>query len=590
MIIFGLLVGVLVATMYNPQAGGSSTKSLYVIANINAPVTPGIPIEAYAMQSAPTYLTYQYVQHVPNWAGGAVGIAIDSQSQTLFITYEFTNIIQLINATTFADLGTTTAPGAGDLAGIVYDHGKGLVYTVDRKTNKLYIYQWDPSTHALTLQSHVDLTHSSRAFGCALDEINDVFYVADGYNDEFDYYDTGTWAHLGTKTTTHAVIGIAVDEKNGFVYTGSWTYDHGLYKYDLATDTETAVLSDTSGTYARVNGIAVDPDQNPSRVYVTTREGSTGYRDVLIVFDSNLNELWRSGDIGEPTGLTIPRGEVAYNPLGLSKSDGLAEGQCVLPGDTLTYTISFDNSKNAFDVHNVVINDTLPAETTFVSASDGGTYAPATHTVAWDIGTLTAGAGPFSRTLVVEVKADTPQGTTITNHVKINSDETGPSWASEDTLVCVAAPAATIESCDSTGTKKDSFELSETVYVNGSGYAPSTTYDIYVVNDVTWSDSMTLPGPVPGTVTSVSSDSSGNILPTPVWSPSLTPGKYDIVVDVDGNGKYNVDIDALDDNDIQVTAGFFVIPEYAVGTILGLIGCFAALAAFRLSKGKHWHP
>ena len=30
--------------------------------------------------------------------------------------------------------------------------------------------------------------------------------------------------------------------------------------------------------------------------------------------------------------------------------------------------------------------------------------------------------------------------------------------------------------------------------------------------------------------------------------------------------------------------GFFVIPEYWLGTILGLIGCFAAFGVFRVSK------
>ena len=153
---------------------------------------------------------------------------------------------------------------------------------------------------------------------------------------------------------------------------------------------------------------------------------------------------------------------------------------------------------------------------------------------------------------------------------------------------------ATIESCDSTGVRKDTFDLDETVYVNGSGYAPSITavmtYDLYVVNDVAvWTDSMPIPDRVPGTVTTVSSDSLGNIPPTPVWSDPLTPGTYDIVVDVNGNGDYDEGIDALDDMDIQETAGFFVIPEYALGAILGVIACFAAFGVFlrsrRLNRG-----
>jgi hypothetical protein len=85
----------------------------------------------------------------------------------------------------------------------------------------------------------------------------------------------------------------------------------------------------------------------------------------------------------------------------------------------------------------------------------------------------------------------------------------------------------------------------------------------------------------------VSSDACGNIPPTIVWRHDLTPGKYDIIVDVNGNCLYDKDIDCLDANDCQVNAGFFVIPEYLLGTILGLAGFLAAYGVFRLSKREH---
>ena len=144
----------------------------------------------------------------------------------------------------------------------------------------------------------------------------------------------------------------------------------------------------------------------------------------------------------------------------------------------------------------------------------------------------------------------------------------------------------TIGSCDGTGAQKDVFNSDETVYVTGTGYAPNQTYNIYVVNDTAWVDGMTIPARIQGTVTSVSSDSSGNINLTAVWNKPLTPGKYDILVDVNGNGKYDADVDALYNNKIVTTAGFSLIPEYLFGTILGLAGCFAALGAFRMYKRK----
>jgi len=62
---------------------------------------------------------------------------------------------------------------------------------------------------------------------------------------------------------------------------------------------------------------------------------------------------------------------------------------------------------------------------------------------------------------------------------------------------------------------------------------------------------MDIPERVSGTETSVTTDENGNIpAGTVAWNGPLTPGKYDIVIDVNGNGKYDEDIDALDDEDI----------------------------------------
>jgi hypothetical protein len=144
----------------------------------------------------------------------------------------------------------------------------------------------------------------------------------------------------------------------------------------------------------------------------------------------------------------------------------------------------------------------------------------------------------------------------------------------------------TIGSCDGTGATKDVFSSDEPVYVTGTGYSPNQTYDIYVVSETDWVDGMTIPARIQDTVTSLSSNSLGNIILTIVRNTPLAPGKYDILVDVNGNGKYDANVDALYNNKIVATAGFSLIPEYLFGTILGLAGCFAALGAFRMYKRK----
>lgn len=143
-----------------------------------------------------------------------------------------------------------------------------------------------------------------------------------------------------------------------------------------------------------------------------------------------------------------------------------------------------------------------------------------------------------------------------------------------------------IQSCDSAGIPKDIFKLSQGIYVKGTGHLPSTTYNIYLVNDTTWIEGMPIPQRVTGTATTISSDTFGNVSATIIWNAPLKPGRYDIVVDVNGDGYYNASIDALDESYIEIRAGLLVVSEYWLGTILGLVGCFAALGVFKASKRK----
>ena len=136
---------------------------------------------------------------------------------------------------------------------------------------------------------------------------------------------------------------------------------------------------------------------------------------------------------------------------------------------------------------------------------------------------------------------------------------------------------ATVESADDSGATKDIFQPGEAVYAIGSGYAAGTTYDLHIVADTTWTDGMAIPARVSGTESSVTTDASGNIAAgTLIWS-SSDVGKYDIVVDVNGNGDYDADTDALDSN---IDVGFETIPEFStiaipVAAIIGLFFLFS---------------
>jgi uncharacterized repeat protein (TIGR01451 family) len=416
----GLLMLALAIVLF--LSGTVLAKSLYVIADINA--YPDIPIEAYDIQAAPTYLAYQTTSYIPDRAGGAVGITIDTDTAYLFVTFEYSNELDLVDGTTMTTVGSVTAPGATNLAGIVVDQEKSKVYTVDRNTNHLYVYDWDSAAKTLTLEgdSYIELECNSGLYDIALDENADLLYVGDS-STEVKYFSTDDWSKQGEFTVSHAARGIAIDVDNQIVYTGSggpYSSSYILSKYDLGTATETT--KDTGGI---VLGIAVDPASD--LVYFTTYGYGTAF-DRLIVYDKDLNELWKSDDLGNPTGIAIPGKDISYNPLNLNKADS---GDCVMPDETFTYTISFTNP-NDEAMTGVVIEDTLPSELDFVSASDAGTYSGGK--VTWDLGSVSPGTD--SVTVDVKVKPGTAYETVFTNSVTIDSEQTGPTTQSEDTEVC----------------------------------------------------------------------------------------------------------------------------------------------------------
>lgn len=114
----------------------------------------------------------------------------------------------------------------------------------------------------------------------------------------------------------------------------------------------------------------------------------------------------------EPT----PIGGISID-LQLAKSDGVA---VAAPGDTLVYTLVITNVGNTAAT-GVVLTDTIPAHTTFVSASNGGTASGGL--VTWPAVTLAGGGATTTRTLTVLVDNPLPAGvTTIDNAARVDDD------------------------------------------------------------------------------------------------------------------------------------------------------------------------
>lgn len=392
---------------------------MYVIANHHTAQFDAWDISAPGVQPPITYQDTYGLSH----AGDPAGVAVDSDSETLFITSENDPGVELVDAKHMTSLDWSDGPT--NLAGIDIDEVSDTVYAVKRAADDLYVYDWDPGAKTLTLKSGYpkDLPNCTGAFGLALDSFEGLLYVADSMGATVRVYDAITLEQVSTFTPSIPPMGIDVDRVRGLVYTtapdgscagGPLGYTL-LCRYELATGVETTVDMGHGGM-----GVAVD--ETTGHVYVT----GGCYGDDISIWDSDLSPVYTTGAMGNPAGIAI--GNVSYNPLNLAKNDTVV-GHGVYVGQQFSYKITYDNADNTFDATGVVAVDRLPAELDFVSETlngvpSTGVYDTAARTVTWDIGTLTAGYTGGEIELVVLVNQNATSGTTIYNYCEIDSDQT----------------------------------------------------------------------------------------------------------------------------------------------------------------------
>jgi len=430
----GLLMVALLLVLGGAWANVAQGRSVYVIGEITNSFNP-LPILAYDIGLDGT-LTFQTRQTVPFRDGGAVGIAIDWQSEYLFITYEFSGFLQVLDARTMAEVGKVSASEAENMAGIAYDESKGLLYCVDRGTDKLYSYRWYPSTGKLIPQTGSPFTLAgSSAYGIALDEERGLLYTANG-SKTVPVYDTSDWSLVKTLAIDRPAISIAVDPSRDLLYTGAgYLMDSTLNQYNLATgQTQSVQVDPTAG----VIGLAID--LATGCVYVSTGLSNRPGGDDLLVYDASLTLIDSILDIGNPTGIVIPARELGYNPLNFTKeivTDGEIESDeeiYVSVGDTITYRLCFENTVTVSDVS---IIDALPEHVTFVGAdgdSDFGHYDAAEHTYSWSLPSVLAGSYTCLN-LQVKVNQQVPPDTRLRNHATIRTRTIPPTTTSTDAVV-----------------------------------------------------------------------------------------------------------------------------------------------------------
>ncbi len=209
--------------------------------------------------------------------------------------------------------------------------------------------------------------------------------------------------------------------------------------------------------------------------------------------------------------------------LKISKTDGVDTAK---PGDTLTYTLNYENY-GASPTSDTTIVDELPERASFVSASNGGTYDPATRKVSWNLGTLTGGA-KGAVTLTVKLDPVFPAGTTtLTNKTTISTSTGGEQDLSDNTATDTTNVVAKAE-----------LKISKTGAPEPVDAGSNLTYTIdWTVGGDAFSNGVTVVDTLPANVTFVSASDGGAYAAGKVtWTlGNLTPvksGKLTLVVKV----------------------------------------------------------
>jgi uncharacterized repeat protein (TIGR01451 family) len=232
---------------------------------------------------------------------------------------------------------------------------------------------------------------------------------------------TITYKNTGTGVAAHVWINDTIPADTTFVWS-SKAYT------SVSGDTYTWHLTNIgTGTYTITIKVRVDI-ATPDKTILTNKV-------TLEYTDANGQTPYATQSDTATTTVTAP-------DMTVEKKANLAKAN---PGDIIEYTITYKNTGTG-DAGHVWINDTIPADTTFVSSSPGY-YSVSGDTYTWHLTNI--GTGTYTITIKVRVDIATPDKTVLVNKVTLEyTDANGQTpypTQSDSVNVTVTAPIMTVE-------------------------------------------------------------------------------------------------------------------------------------------------
>jgi uncharacterized repeat protein (TIGR01451 family) len=460
-------------------------------------------------------------------------------------------------------------------------HSSNPAYTdVDGSTYIWYFTDVEPGTYTITLNVTVDVGTDPET---ELENVVTLDYTDNNTNQPYDTEtDTVTITVTAPDMTIEKTVNVSDADPGDIInYTITYTNDgNGIAAHVWINDTipthTTYVTS--SPTYTSVSGSSytwhlTDVEPGTYTIYIEVKvdigtEPETLLENIVTLeyTDNNSNQPYDTQDDSVTIFVTAPDMTI------------IKEADCTTadPSDEITYTITYKNLGNGIAAH-VWINDTIPAETSYVSSN------PTYHSVSGDtyMWHFTGVApGTYSITIKVKVDAGTLDGTDLINSASLDyTDANGnqPYDTQNSTAsVIVTAPGMIITKTTNTAKADPGDTITYTIYYENTGNGDATDVVItdYLPENVTFDDA----NPYPNSTTStkltwnlgtVPGNSNGTITVYLIVNVGTADGTLltnSVVVEYDDdNGNPQDDED--DSSDVTVTAPIMTFSKIANVTI-----------------------
>lgn len=249
--------------------------------------------------------------------------------------------------------------------------------------------------------------------------------------------------------------------------------NEGEYKADdvVVTDTLPAHLTFVSANPAVATQVGNILTWNLGTMNVDAEQVITVNASIDAVMPFGTTEIVNTATVTTTTDEPNTENNSATDTTSVSAAPTIAltktaSSATVNAGGEVTFTMNWSVGGNS-QVTNLVLTDVVPANTTFVSANNGGTYVSGTNTVTWNLGTKNP-SDNGSVTMTVRVFSPLANGTVITNTATLDSTENSLVQAAASVTV-VSAPILNITKTVNKAQVNPGTTVTYTVTVSNTG-------------------------------------------------------------------------------------------------------------------------